>query len=58
MFKINNKDTKMRSADNIYKHTIEQKASTFQKRKTDFALSFWKADVAIIILFIKEELIQ
>ena len=25
MFEVNNKDTKMRSTDNIYKGTIEQK---------------------------------
>ena len=25
MFKVNNKDTKMRSTDNIYKGTIEKK---------------------------------
>ena len=40
MFKVNNKDTKMRSTDNIYKETIEQKVSIFLKRKADVALSF------------------
>ena len=50
MFKVNNKDTKMRSTDNIYKETIEQKVSIFLKRKTDVALSFWKTDVAFSIV--------
>ena len=41
MFKVNIKDTKLRSTDNIYKETIAQKASIFQKRKT-CCLDFFK----------------
>ena len=29
MFKVNNKETKMRSTGHIYKETIEQKVSVF-----------------------------
>ena len=67
-FKVNNKDTKMRSTDNIYKETIEQKVSIFKKRKNRCYYDLlknrccfkycWKIDATLSILSIKEKHIQ